>query len=216
MLTRSRVKRKRKPSGAEVNRAADIQTRLELLDDQIAKSREITGMDLAGWREHIKTNAQKGLEVQIADFEIDLAARRRAIERIDGLKNPTSSDLAFRDTLQEELELRTDALAEAQIALRGHAAAHAEAGAKKVKRGDKLGALTLLAKHFKLVSDNDGVNALAGALADRLNAAKQRVQLVEEVPYEEIENEPELPAEAAPLTIQPPNLQGADDEQELW
>lgn len=45
----------------------------------------------------------------------------------------------------------------------------------KVKRGDKLGALTILAKHFKLVNDNDGVNALAGALADRLNAAKKRV-----------------------------------------
>lgn len=129
------LKRKRKPSGAEVNRAADIQTRLELLDDQIAKSREITGMDIDGWREHVKTNAQRGLDAQIADFETDLAVRRTALERIDGLKNPTPSDLAFRDTLQEELDLRTAALAEARIAQRGHAAAHATAGKEKVKRG---------------------------------------------------------------------------------
>lgn len=46
---------------------------------------------------------------------------------------------------------------------------------KKVKRGDKLGALTLLAKHFKLVNDNEGINAYAQSLADRLNAAKKRV-----------------------------------------
>jgi phage terminase small subunit len=66
---------------------------------------------------------------------------------------------------------------------------------KKVKRGDKLGALTVLAKHFKLVSDNDGVNALAGALADRLNAAKKRVLPVDDVSdVEEIFRE--LPAEA--------------------
>jgi hypothetical protein len=65
----------------------------------------------------------------------------------------------------------------------------------KVKRGDKLGALTVLAKHFKLVSDNDGVNALAGALADRLNAAKKRVLPVDDVSdVEEIFRE--LPTEA--------------------
>jgi phage terminase small subunit len=52
----------------------------------------------------------------------------------------------------------------------------------KIKFASKMDALGLLAKHFKLVSDEgDGVNALASALADRLNAAKRRTPLVEEV-----------------------------------
>lgn len=72
---------------------------------------------------------------------------------------------------------------------------------KKVKRGDKLGALTILAKHFKLVSDNDGVNALAGALADRLNAAKKRVMPVDDitdVPDPDFDPQP-LPSVLAPV-----------------
>ncbi len=104
---------------------------------------------------------------------------------------------------------------------------------KKVRRGDKLGALTILAKHFKLVNDNDGVNALAGALADRLNAAKKRIAplqdpedariimpraLEESAPSsipdqhwaEEAEHHPTLPEQASPA------LDGDDDEVPLW
>jgi phage terminase small subunit len=46
----------------------------------------------------------------------------------------------------------------------------------KIKRSDKVAALNILAKHFKLVGDEgDGVNALASALADRLQSARRRV-----------------------------------------
>ena len=57
----------------------------------------------------------------------------------------------------------------------------------KVRRVDKMAALGLLARHFKIVgAEDDGVNALANALADRLNAAKRRINghdtpMVEEV-----------------------------------
>lgn len=57
----------------------------------------------------------------------------------------------------------------------------------KVRRVDKMAALALLARHFKVVgAEDDGVNALANALADRLNAAKRRLNgqdtpMVEEV-----------------------------------
>ncbi len=47
---------------------------------------------------------------------------------------------------------------------------------KKIKRADKMAGLTLFARHFKIVgAEDDGVNALASALADRLNAAKRRL-----------------------------------------
>ena len=46
----------------------------------------------------------------------------------------------------------------------------------KIKKSDKVAALNILAKHFKLVGDEgDGVNALASALADRLQSARRRV-----------------------------------------
>lgn len=45
----------------------------------------------------------------------------------------------------------------------------------EIKLNDRVPALTVLAKHFKLVNDEgDGINALASALSDRLKAARQR------------------------------------------
>jgi phage terminase small subunit len=56
----------------------------------------------------------------------------------------------------------------------------------KVKRFGKDAALTTLAKHFKIIGDEaDGVNALANALAGRLQGARSRVPLVDEVPQDE-------------------------------
>ena len=53
----------------------------------------------------------------------------------------------------------------------------------KIKRYDKLAALNMLARHTKLIGDDaqDGVNALAGALASRLDAAKRRMTAAEDV-----------------------------------
>lgn len=100
----------------------------------------------------------------------------------------------------------------------------------KVRRGDKLGALTILAKHFKLVNDSDGVNALAGALADRLNAAKRRIAPLEDpedariiepvaIPRQEHEREPwaeEPEYRPRPQVQATPTSQGDDDEETLW
>jgi len=46
---------------------------------------------------------------------------------------------------------------------------------KKIRQSDKMAALALLARHFKIVGDEgDGMNALANALADRLKSARRR------------------------------------------
>ena len=49
----------------------------------------------------------------------------------------------------------------------------------EVRMNDRVPALTVLAKHFKLVNDEgDGLNALASALSDRLKAARRERRVV--------------------------------------
>lgn len=74
---------------------------------------------------------------------------------------------------------------------------------KKVRRVDKMAALNVLARHFKIVGDdNEGINALASALADRLKSARNRV-FARDVEDARIMNPPRLlppsPAEKAGL-----------------
>ena len=108
----------------------------------------------------------------------------------------------------------------------------------KVRRADKMAALGILAKHFKIVAaETDGVNALASALADRLDAAKRRIPVPQDVqdaniiqpgeaegfahgaiaaPTEDLG--PQWEAEAAP-DHNPPSQgpsQDSSDETELW
>ena len=46
----------------------------------------------------------------------------------------------------------------------------------KIKRYDKNPALSILARHFKIVdNEGDGLNALANVLAERLQDARRRV-----------------------------------------
>ena len=71
---------------------------------------------------------------------------------------------------------------------------------KKIKRADKMAALALLARHFKIVgAEEDGVNALATALADRLNAAKRRLGELPDVEDAQIIEPESLPAPEQPL-----------------
>ncbi len=106
---------------------------------------------------------------------------------------------------------------------------------KKVRRVDKMAALSILARHFKIVGDdNDGVNALANALADRLKAARQRsfgiAQPAGEVEDAVLVTPQALPnADASGATIPKPQAQPAfrsrlapatpaqeSDDEQLW
>jgi hypothetical protein len=133
--TAESLKRKHKSSGSEFNRAAEIQARMDLVDEQIERSRQITNMTPDEWRARIKERAGLGLEKQISDFEQDLATRQASLERIDGLKEPTASDLHLRDEIGEDIEMRTQALAEARKAKEAASAARAAESRKRVPRG---------------------------------------------------------------------------------
>ncbi len=97
---------------------------------------------------------------------------------------------------------------------------------KKIKRADKMAGLTLLARYFKIVgAEDDGVNALATALADRLNAAKRRLDgsdlpMADEVhpPRPVIDSSmPEdarIIGEAQPILAEPPGDEFASPDQE--
>lgn len=89
----------------------------------------------------------------------------------------------------------------------------------KIKRYDKLAALNILARHTKLIGDEaqDGVNALAGALASRLDAAKRRMTAAEaedvepRQPQRVVQSDPIDPAADAPTDpLQEPSDEDAD------
>lgn len=92
---------------------------------------------------------------------------------------------------------------------------------KKIKRADKMAALALLARHFKIVgAEDDGVNQLATALADRLNRAKRRMG--EDFPLEEVEDARYVEPQPTPPTAEeeariigtaPP---AAEPDHNLW
>ena len=92
---------------------------------------------------------------------------------------------------------------------------------KKIKRADKMAALALLARHFKIVgAEDDGVNQLATALADRLNRAKRRMG--EDFPLDDVDDaryvervpEPATAAEEARIIVSAPPA--AEPDSNLW
>jgi phage terminase small subunit len=88
---------------------------------------------------------------------------------------------------------------------------------RKIKRVDKMAALGLLAKHFKIVGDEgDGISALASALADRLKTGRQRAFGQHQPPQADpTEIEDATIIEPAPPAPSQPTSQETDDEQ-LW
>lgn len=105
----------------------------------------------------------------IADLDDDTAAGVSAVE-VEVKRTRTTPAEGSDEPLAEQTETRL----------------------VKIKRYDKLAALNILARHTKLVGDEaqDGINALAGALASRLDAAKRRMSTG---PVEDVEPLPPRP-----------------------
>lgn len=81
----------------------------------------------------------------------------------------------------------------------------------KIRRVDPMPALTLFARHFKLVdAEGEGVNALAAALADRLQQGRRRAYGAARTPSQDVED-----ARIIPPTSTVIDPQETSDEQ-LW
>lgn len=87
---------------------------------------------------------------------------------------------------------------------------------KKIRRVDKMAAVGILARHFKIVGeDNEGVNALASALADRLKAGRQRAFAPRATTPHPVEDARIIePVQPGPATSPGPYQETVDDE--LW
>src|SRR5690606_11375563 len=113
---------------------AEIKARIEIVEEQLARSREVTGMSVEQWREHMKAQATKGLTKQIEEIEADLSLRQASLDRVDSIKEPTAADLALRDTLAEEIEILKHALVAVRKAKEAAAAVRKAEAKKKVRR----------------------------------------------------------------------------------
>jgi phage terminase small subunit len=138
-----------------------IRYRVAELSDALLKSADITAqrvmLELArvGFSDIRKIVDDAGQLRAISDLDDDIAAAISGIEVETRYEQEMVQDLATGEMVRRALPVVTT----------------------KIKKSDKVAALNILAKHFKLVGDDgDGVNALASALSDRLIAARKRIE----------------------------------------
>ena len=113
--------------------------------------------------------------------DVDLTAqdvlrelKRVAMQRIDDLVDPITGDALPLNQLPDDVAATIVAV-DYETKWEGKGDEAVPVTVTKVRRADKMAALGLLAKHFKIVGDEgDGVSALAAALADRLKAGRRR------------------------------------------
>lgn len=139
----------------------------------------------AAWRNYPQIRARIGelLEVQFIALQVDALTVKEQLARI-AFADPRA---LFDDqgNLRPIHELDDDTAASiTSIDVEIKPAKYSRDGEEitpetkvvKIRRASPMEALTVLAKHHKVIGDSDdGVNALAGALSERLNAAKRRL-----------------------------------------
>lgn len=164
-------------------------------------SASATVTEMVKSKPEIKKRAQ---EIIITKFEKANITATRVMTELARVAFGSAKDLFDEEGNLIPVHLMTDDAAatisgiDVEVQWRGKGENAEAVTVKKIKRVDKMAALNTLAKHFKIVGDEgDGVNALASALADRLNSAKRRMAArdVEDV---------EVVEQAAP-PLAPPN-----------
>ncbi len=133
----------------------------------------------AGVRRHpeVEERIRELLADQMAELQVDAMSVKRQIARIAFADPRALFDEHGNLIPIHDLDDDTAAtISGIEVEVRKDAEGNHVSNIVKIKRHSSLDALVFLGKHFKLVGDdNDGVNAFANALADRLNAAKRRV-----------------------------------------
>ncbi len=151
----------------------EIQARVNEISMAMLKKQDITAervmLELArvGFSDIRKIVGPDGRLLPLTELDDDIAASIAGVEVEHRVETSKELDLATGQTVTRFTPVITT----------------------KVKKSDKVAALNILAKHFKLVGDEgDGVNALASALADRLNTAKRVPHMPRVINSEEIED----------------------------
>jgi phage terminase small subunit len=137
----------------------EVANRIAELVESMLKSADITAervmLELArvGFSDIRKIVDVDGRLLPLIELDDDIAASIAGIEVESRMEATVETDLATGEPVKRMTPVITT----------------------KIKKSDKVAALNILAKHFKLVGDEgDGVNALASALADRLQSARTR------------------------------------------
>jgi phage terminase small subunit len=131
----------------------------------------------------VKARIAELMQIQFAALQIDALRVKEELARVAfgdvrGLFDE-QGNLRHITDLDDDTAATISAV---DVELKSNGPDQAPTTVVKVRRHDKMAALKILAQHFKIIGeDNDGVNQLANALADRLNAAKRRMLTPQEV-----------------------------------
>lgn len=99
---------------------------------------------------------------------------RIAFADVRDLYDPATGELRAVPELDDDTAATISQI-KVEVVGQGRGAQRVAVVTKQLKQADKMAALSLLAKHFKIVGeDDDGVNALANLLAGRLKSARAR------------------------------------------
>lgn len=185
----------------------------------------------AGMRRHpeVEERIRELLADQMAELQVDALTVKRQIARIAfadprALFDPSGNLIPIAD-LDDDTAATISSL---EVEVKRDRDGNHVSDIVKIKRHSSLDALVFLGKHFKLVGgENEGVNALANALADRLNAAKRRAAQRDAAAggpppaladvEEAVIIEPGSPAYAPiPLQAAPLQARQENDDERLW
>lgn len=149
--------------GTQLAVRPEIRARIAELTDGLLKASDITAtrvmQELArvAFADVRKVFRDDGTLIPIHELDDDAAAS------IAGIEHDTKHEIIK----EREIDLATGEEITISRVI--------ETRTAKIKRFDKNNALTVLAKHYKIIGDEgDGVDALASALADRLKTARKR------------------------------------------
>lgn len=154
--------------GTQLVTRPEIRARVAELTDGLLKASDITAarvmqeLGRVAFADVRKVFRDDGTLIPIHELDDDAAAS------IAGIEHETHVKIGPKVT-RKEIDLATGEETEVTESEITHVRT------AKIKRFDKNNALTVLAKHYKIIGDEgDGVNALASALADRLKTARKR------------------------------------------